>query len=108
MVTHESLVLFAQQARNDRNGLAGLHVLEVRWVVERELELRRIEHVQHDQVVAAVAETRYRSHHPLRLVVEIGDDYDDLAVARVLGDLPERCVETALSTWRRARDRLQH
>ena len=42
----------AERLGHDRNLLAALEVLEARRVLVAEVDLGRIEHVEHDQVVA--------------------------------------------------------
>ena len=57
-------VLFRQRLRHDGNLLAALEVLERRRLVVVELDLRRVEHVEDDHVVAAEAQRRDRVDAP--------------------------------------------
>ena len=66
-------VLFAQRLRHDGNLLAALEILEAGRIVEVELELRFVEHVKHDHLVAAEAQRADRLEDGVRLLVEIRD-----------------------------------
>ena len=53
-----------------------LQALEQRRLAERELELGRVEHVEDDHLVAAVAEVLQAGDDPGRVVEEVGEDGD--------------------------------
>src|SRR5881394_3098587 len=52
MTPNEAAVLVAERLRHHRHLLARFEILEARRVFESEIELRGIEHVEHDQIVA--------------------------------------------------------
>ena len=56
-------VLLGQRLGHDRHLLAALQILERRRLGEREVELRRVEHVKHDDVVAAEPQRPDRLEH---------------------------------------------
>ena len=53
----------------------------------RKLDLGRIEHVKHDQIVAEEAVRLQGLEQILRVFVQVGDQRDDAAALEVLGDL---------------------
>ena len=59
---------------HDRDLLAALEILEARRVRVAEVDLRRIEHVEHDQVVAEELERLDRVEDDVRVFVEIRDE----------------------------------
>src|SRR5690606_5515556 len=86
---------------------AGLEVLEVGRVLEREFELRLIQHVEDDDVVPAVAQAPHGATYHVRLLVEVRNEDEDAAAAVVLGELREWSAELARLAGAGAVERVQ-
>ena len=64
-----------QRLRHHRHLLAGLQILEARRVLVAEVDLGRIEHVEHDQIVAEEPERPDRLENRVGLLVEIRNQH---------------------------------
>ena len=101
-------VLRAERLRHDRHLVGRLQVLERRRVVVLEIHFARVEHVEHDQVIAEKPQRFDRFEDVVRLVVEIRDEEQDAAALEVLGHLLERLAQVARPRRFGAIERVQH
>src|SRR5436190_10632583 len=86
----ERAILFRERFGDDGDLLAAFEILERRRLVVAEVHFRRIEHVEHDPVVAAGAQRRDGLEHRLRVFVEVGDEDEEAAPREELGQLLHR------------------
>src|SRR5437773_2126237 len=84
VLAYERSVLFGQRFRNDGNLLAALEILERRRVLVGEINLRRIEHVKDDQIVAQKPQRFDGLEHRIGFVVKIRNQRDDASPLEVL------------------------
>ena len=98
----------AERLRHDRTCSPALEILEARRVVVVEVDLLRVEDVEHDQVVAEEAQRLDRVEDRVGLVVEIGDEQQDAAALEVLGHLVQRRAQVAGPLGLRPIQRVQH
>src|SRR5581483_6377281 len=72
-------ILPGERLRHDRDLLAALEILEARRIVVPEIELRGIEDVKDDQIVAEKLQRLDRVEDVVGLLVEVRDQHDDAA-----------------------------
>ena len=87
----------ADVGRIDLDPLVGLQVVEGDHVVEGEVDLGLVEHVEQDHFVAAMAEMVQRPNHLLRLVVQIADQHDQAAAFEAVGQPVQRLGDVGIA-----------
>jgi hypothetical protein len=92
---------------HDRDLFAALEVLEAGRILVAEIDLRRIEDVEDDQVVAEEPERLDRFENRVGLLVEIRNQHENAAALEVLGHLVQRNRQVARSFGPRAVERMQ-
>ena len=90
VLAHERLVLLPQAVRHDRNLHAGLQILEARRLVIGEVDLGRVQHVEHDELVALISQGLHGVEHRCGLVVQIGNQHENTPPPEVLGHAEQR------------------